>query len=140
MIRNDLRSKRKTRVVGTGAMSDPYNPFEKELKITRGALKLIDEFGFGIAIATKSDLISRDIDIIQRIQKHSPVLCKITITTCDDNLSKKIAPNVSLPIQRVEVIKRLSEEGIYCGVLLMPVLPFITDTKENSLGNVKILG
>lgn len=138
IIRNDLKSKRKTGVVATGAMSDPYNSFEKEFKLTREALKLIDEAGFGIAIATKSDLILRDIDILQRIQKHSPVLCKITITTCDDSLSAKIEPNVSLTSKRFETIKKLSQAGIYCGILLMPVLPFITDTKENIIGIIKI--
>lgn len=138
LIRNDLRAKRKTGVIGTGAMSDPYNPFEKTLELTRGALKLIDEYGFGVAIATKSDLIMRDIDILEKIKKHSPVICKITITTCDDSLSKKIEPNVSLPDDRFEAVKRLSEAGIYCGILIMPVLPYITDTKENILRIVRL--
>ena len=66
IIRDDLRRKVKTGVVGTGAMSDPYNPFEKKEELTRHALQLVDAFGFGAAIATKSDLILRDIDILSK--------------------------------------------------------------------------
>ncbi|MBS2904838.1 hypothetical protein KFV96_27365, partial [Klebsiella pneumoniae] len=96
IIRKDLKSKRKKGVVGTGAMSDPYNVFERKYEYTREALKLVDEFGFGIGIATKSSLITRDIDILKRIKTHSPVIIKITITTYDDKLCGKIEPNVSL--------------------------------------------
>ena len=106
-------------------MSDPYNPFEKEHKLTRGALKLIEHYRFGISIATKSDLISRDLDILKAISQHSPVLIKITITTAEDTLCKTIEPNVSSSSKRFAIIKRLSEKGIFAGILLMPVLPFI---------------
>ena len=74
LIRNDLRRKVKKGVVGTGSMSDPYNPFEKNLNLTRHSLELIDAFGFGIAIATKSTLILRDTDILESIKEHSPIL------------------------------------------------------------------
>ena len=138
IIRRELKSKRKKGVVGTGAMSDPYNPFEKKLYLTRNALESIDSNGFGVSIATKSDLITRDIDILKRIKKHSPVLCKITITTADDNLCEIIEPNVVVTSKRFEVIKKLSEEGIYTGILLMPILPFINDTEENIINIVRL--
>lgn len=131
LIERGLKSKRKKGVVGTGAMSDPYNLFEKEHKLTRGALELINRFGFGAAIATKSDLIVRDIDLLKEISKHSPVLVKITVTTADDTLCKRIEPNVSVSSDRFKVIKKLSQEGIFAGLLLMPVLPFIEDTEDN---------
>ena len=137
IIRKDLKSKRKKGVVGTGAMSDPYNVFERKYEYTREALKLIDEFGFGIGIATKSSLITRDIDILKRIKTHSPVIIKITITTYDDKLCSKIEPNVSLSSKRFEALKMLSDEGIYAGILLMPILPFINDTEENIINIVK---
>ena len=66
LIEKDLKSKRKKGVVGTGAMSDPYNPFEKEMVLTRGALALIHRYGFGTAIFTKSTLILRDADLLKR--------------------------------------------------------------------------
>ncbi|MEI6578779.1 MAG: radical SAM protein, partial [Eubacteriales bacterium] len=87
-IERELKSKRKTGVIGTGAMSDPYNPFEKEHELTRGALALINRYRFGVAIATKSDLVARDIDILKEISKHSPVLIKLTVTAADDALCK----------------------------------------------------
>ena len=133
IIHNELKKKTKTGVIGTGAMSDPYNPCEKEFLLTRGSLELINTFYFGIGIATKSTLITRDIDILQDIKRHSPVICKITITTANDNLCKKIEPNVAPTSERFDAIKKLSEKGIYAGVLMMPILPFINDTKENIL-------
>ena len=137
LLEGELRTKRKTGVIGTGAMSDPYNPFEKEYGLTRGALEAIDAHRFGIGIATKSNLVTRDIDVLSRIQRHSPVLIKITITAVDDDLGKKIEPHVPLSSQRFEAIRDLSRAELCAGILLMPVLPFITDTKENILGIVE---
>lgn len=131
IIRDDLRRKVRTGVVGTGAMSDPYNPFEKELLLTRHALELVDAFGFGIAIATKSPLLKRDMDVLSGIKEHSPVLCKVTITTADDSLARKVEPNVAVSSERFELLEALSGQGIFCGILLMPVLPFLEDNEEN---------
>lgn len=137
IINKDLRSKRIKGVVGTGAMSDPYNPFEKELMLTRHGLELISAYGFGAAIATKSDLIVRDIDILSEIQEKSPVCIKLTITTFDDKLCSVIEPNVAPTSQRLIALKRLAESGIFCGALLMPILPFINDNKENIMNIVE---
>ncbi|UNC93040.1 SPL family radical SAM protein [Candidatus Contubernalis alkaliaceticus] len=137
IIARELQSKRKKGVVGTGAMSDPYNPFEKKYMLTRGALELIDRYGFGVSIATKSDLIARDIDILKNIAVHSPVLIKMTITAKDDKLCKIIEPNVALSSERFATIKKLTDQGVFAGVLLMPVLPFIEDNEENIKGIIE---
>ncbi len=131
IIRDDLRRKVRTGVVGTGAMSDPYNPFEKKLLLTRHALELLDAYGFGAAIATKSDLLLRDVDILQSIKEHSPVLCKVTITTADDHLCQKIEPHVTNSSGRFAMLHALAKAGIFAGILLMPVLPGLEDTEEN---------
>ena len=131
IIRDDLRRKVKPGVVATGAMSDPYNPLEAELKITRNALELLNAYGFGIAIDTKSPLVVRDIDILKDIAEHSPVLVKVTITTADDALSRRIEPHVAPSSARFAALHRLADAGIFCGVLLMPLLPYLTDTEEN---------
>ncbi|WP_304509450.1 SPL family radical SAM protein [Anaerotignum sp.] len=131
LLERELKAKRKRGVVGLGAMSDPYNPFEKEYCLTRGALERINRFGYGVAIATKSSLIERDIDLLKDISAHSPVLIKLTITTADDVLCRKIEPNVSFSSQRFQTIRMLSQEGIFTGILLMPVLPFLEDTEKN---------
>lgn len=136
IIRDELRRKMRRGVISTGAMSDPYNPFEKELKLTRNALELCNAFEFGVAIATKSTLLQRDIDVLSDIKEHSPVLCKVTITTADDTLSKKLEPGVAASSERFKLIKNLSNSGLYTGILLMPVLPFIEDTDENILAIV----
>lgn len=138
IIRDDLRRKIRTGVVATGAMSDPYNPFEKELCLTRRALELINAYDFGVAIDTKSPLVTRDIDILRDIREHSPVIVKMTITTADDTLCKKIERNVPVSSERFKTLRELSDSGIYCGILLMPVLPLINDTKENVLGLVHL--
>ena len=138
IIERELKSKRRTGVIGTGAMSDPYNPFEKEFKLTRGALEHINRYRFGVSIATKSDLISKDIDILKAISVHSPVLIKITITTADDTLCKKLEPNVATSSDRFATINKLTEKGIFAGILLMPVLPFIEDTVENIRSIIKL--
>lgn len=138
IIESELKSKRRTGVIGTGAMSDPYNPLEKEYRLTRGALSLINKYRFGISIVTKSDLITRDIDILKEIQLHSPVLIKLTVTSCDDELCKKIEPNVAVSSKRFAVIKELSDQGIFAGILLMPVLPFLEDNEENISGVVRL--
>ncbi len=131
ILRKQLSSKRSSGVIQIGSMSDTYNPFEKKYEITREALKLINKCGFGVAIATKSDLIVRDIDILKKINEHSPVIVKFTITCAHDKLSKIIEPNVCVSSKRFEAIRKLREAGIYTGILMMPLLPFINDTKEN---------
>ena len=131
LVRDDLRRKVKTGVIGTGAMSDPYNPFERQMQLTRNSLELINAFGFGVAIDTKGVLVTRDIDILTDIKKMSPVLVKMTITTADDALSEIIEPGAAPSSERFAAVKELSDTGIFCGLLMMPILPFINDTEEN---------
>lgn len=131
ILERELASKRKKGVVGVGAMSDTYNPFEREVQATRGALALLGRFGFGVALDTKSPLVLRDIDLIQRIAHKASVNIKITITTADDALSKIIEPHVCPPSERFRAIRELSAAGIFTGVLMTPMLPYITDTEED---------
>ena len=131
IIRQQLKGSLGKGVIGTGSMSDPYNPFEKEYSLTRGALELINQYHFGVSIATKSHLIERDMDLLSQIKKHSPIIVKMTVTTHDDLLSKIIEPHVCVPSKRLAAIKKMSEAGIFCGILMMPILPFIGDNEEN---------
>lgn len=137
MIDQELSTKRKKGVLGLGGMSDPYNYLEKELEYTRNALKSLDKYQFGVHVITKSTLVTRDIDILKNIQKHSPVGVAITITTSNDLLQGRIERNVPSTSQRFEALKELSDNGIYTGVMLMPILPFINDTEENITGIVE---
>ena len=137
ILRDDLARKVRPAFICTGAMSDPYNPFEEELRLTRHALELIDAYGCGVAIATKSDLIVRDIDILTSIQGHSPLICKLTVTTADDALAAKLEPNAPPPSRRLAALEKLSRAGLFAGVLLMPVLPFLEDSDEGVLAVVE---
>lgn len=137
ILRDDLARKVRPAFICTGAMSDPYNPFERELELTRHALELIDAYSCGVAVATKSDLIVRDIDILASIQTHSPVICKLTVTTADDALAAKLEPNAPPPSRRLAALGELSGAGLFAGVLLMPVLPFLEDSEENVLSVVE---
>ena len=137
ILRDDLARKVRPAFICTGAMSDPYNPFERELELTRYALELIDAYSCGVAVATKSDLIVRDIDILASIQTHSPVICKLTVTTADDALAAKLEPNAPPPSRRLAALGELSGAGLFAGVLLMPVLPFLEDSEENVLSVVE---
>ena len=131
IIRDDLERKAKPGVVATGSMSDPYNPFEEELQLTRRALTLLEAYGFGAAIATKSDLIVRDIDVLISIHRTMPAICKITLTTCDDALAAKVEPCAPSPSRRLAAVERLSGAGLFTGILMMPILPFLEDSPEN---------
>lgn len=136
ILRDELARKVRPAFIGMGAMSDPYNPFEEELLLTRHALELIDAYDCGVSVDTKSDLIVRDIDLYQSIQAHSPVICKITVTTVDEELAAKVEPRAPSPARRLEAIRKLAEAGLFCGVLLMPVLPFLEDRPEQVLSVV----
>ena len=136
ILRDELARKVRPAFIGMGAMSDPYNPFEEELLLTRHALELIDAYDCGVSVDTKSDLIVRDVDLYQSIQAHSPVICKITVTTVDEELAAKVEPRAPSPARRLEAIRKLAEAGLFCGVLLMPVLPFLEDRPEQVLSVV----
>jgi len=138
IINHDLLSKRKSGIVASGSMSDPYNPFEEKLRLTRGALELFDRYLYGAAIFTKSNLIARDADILSEISSHSSVFCCLSITCASDDLSLKIEPNAPPSSARFAAVRALSDAGIYVGVLLAPILPFITDDDENIRTTVKM--
>ena len=126
-----LRRKRKRCMIGTGAMSDPYMPLEKRLEYTRRALLLIEQYGFGIALQTKSDLILRDLEILKRINGKTKAVVQITLTTADEELCRIIEPNVCTTKRRFEVLKTLHDEGIPTVVWLCPILPYLHDTEDN---------
>ena len=137
-VRDDLRRKVKKGVVGSGSMSDAYNPFERTELLTRHSLELLDAFDFGVSMLTKSDLILRDIDLYQSIAEHSPVNCMVTITTASDELSKKLEPGVPSSSERFQAVNELSKAGLFTGVVMTPVLPFLEDTRENILSMVRM--
>ena len=131
LLEKALKSKRKKCMIGTGAMSDPYMHCENDLKLTRKCLEIILKHGFGAAVQTKSDLILRDIDLLDEINQSAKCVVQMTLTTYDDALCRIIEPNVCSTKRRIEVLEKMQEKGIPTVVWLTPVLPFINDTVEN---------
>jgi len=138
IIRDDLRRKVKTGVIGTGAMSDPYNPLERELKLTRNSLELMNAYGFGVSLVTKSDMVTRDVDVLQDIARFSPTIVKFSISTACDDLCRKLEPNVCPTSARFAAMHTLSKQGVFCGVFMIPLLPFVNDTEENIVQIVRM--
>lgn len=134
LLERALKGKRSRCMIGTGSMTDPYMPLEKELKLTRRLLEIIDRYEFGLAILTKSDLILRDLDLLKSINEKSKCVVQMTLTTYDEELCKKVEPNVCTTKRRVEVLKTLRDNGIPTVVWLSPFLPFLNDNEENIRG------
>lgn len=137
LLENALKRKRRKCMIGTGAMSDPYIPLEKELKLTRRCLEIINRYGFGVTVQTKSASVMRDIDLFTKINDKSKAVLQMTLTTADESLCRIIEPNVSVTKERFETLKAFHENGIPCVVWFSPFLPFINDTKENIDGLLK---
>lgn len=129
-----LRSKRKPCMIGTGAMSDPYIPLESQLCLTRKALELIEKYGFGVTVQTKSDRILRDLELLKRINDRSKAVVQMTLTTYDERLCRLIEPGVCTTARRVAALKRFQQAGIPTVVWLCPILPFINDSGDNIRG------
>ena len=137
LLVQELIRKRKNRAtIGTGSMNDPYMPVEKDLQMTRKALQIIAKEKYPVHVITKSNLVERDADILQDISKTYTAV-SFTITSADDSLSQKIEPHAPPTSERFKAMKSLADKGIYTGVTLMPVLPFINDASENITAIVK---
>lgn len=137
LLKKALQSKREKCIIGTGSMTDPYIPLEKNLQYVRNSLKLIDRYGFGFTCITKSDLVLRDLDLLKSINNKAKAVIQMTLTTYGDELCKVIEPNVIPTSKRFDVLKRLNEENIPTVVWMTPILPFINDTKDNIKGIVE---
>lgn len=131
LLEKALSSKRKPCMIGTGAMSDPYIPLEKDLRIMRKCLEIIEKYSFGVTVHTKSSSVMRDIDILEKINRKSKSVLQMTLTTADENLCKIIEPNVSSTAERVRTLNEFHNANIPTVVWLSPFLPFINDTQEN---------
>ena len=121
-------------MLAIGSMSDPYIPLENNIQNVRKALILAQQYGFGFTLITKSNRVLRDLDILKKINQKTKVVVQMTLTTYDEQLCKKIEPNVSTTKERFEALKILHEANIPTIVWLSPILPFINNTKENLQG------
>lgn len=137
LLEHTLRRKRSKGMIMTGAFTDPYVPIEEELMLTRRCLNQIERFDFGLTIQTKSKLILRDIDILEKINRKTKCVVAVTMTTYDEKLCGMLEPNVSTTHERYEILLAMKEHGIPVIVLMTPILPFINDNIENIRGLMK---
>lgn len=133
LLEESLRKKRHKCMIGTGSMTDPYIPLEEDIKYTRKCLEVIDKYGFGATVITKSSRVLRDKDLLKSINEKSKAVVQMTMTTFDEDLCKILEPNVSTTRERFETLEILSQNNIPTVVWLSPILPYINDTEENLL-------
>lgn len=129
-----LKAKRKPCMIGTGSMCDPYIPLEEKLQLTRTCLELIEKYGFGATVLTKSNRVLRDLELLARINHRAKAVVQMTLTTYDETLCRILEPNVSTTAQRYGALKEFQRAGIPRVVWLSPLVPFLNDTPENVLG------
>lgn len=134
ILEEQLKRRRRPGMISTGAMCDPYIHLEDELEVVRQCLEVIEKYGFGLAIQTKSARILRDMDLLTAINSRTKCVVEITLTTFNEGLCKIIEPWVSTTAKRFDVLKAMQDAGIPTVVWLSPILPFINDTEENLRG------
>ena len=134
LFENTLRRKRNKCMIGTGAMSDPYMPIEEKLGNMRKCLEVIERYGFGVTMITKSTKVLRDLDLLKKINEKSKCVVQMTLTTYDEDLCRIVEPNVETTYERFRALEILRDNGIPTVVWLCPILPFINDTEENIRG------
>ncbi len=117
------------RMIAIGTNTDPYQPIEREHKIMRGILEVLERTGHPVGIVTKSALVTRDIDILARMAKRNLAKVAISVTTLDPKLARTMEPRAATPPKRLEALRQLSEAGIPTTVMVAPVIPALNDSR-----------
>ena len=136
ILRRELDPKRKRTpfkrsfIMIGGGVGDSYQPIEEKYQLSRKALELVDEYNFPVHVLTKSTLVKRDIDILKKINNKNRAIVSFSFSSVDDEISAIFEPGVPPPSERLKTLTFFKNEGIACGMFLLPVIPFITDTPE----------
>ena len=129
LLREELsRSGYRCEAIALGTNTDPYQPIERQYRITRALLEVMREFRQPVGIVTKAALVERDIDLLAPMASEGLAQVFISITSLDAELSRRMEPRAAAPPRRVQALRRLSDAGIPCGVMVAPVVPFLNDT------------
>jgi DNA repair photolyase len=121
--------------IALGSNTDPYQPIEREWKITRQILEVLAECRHPVSIVTKSALVERDLDLLTQLARDKLAQVFISVTTLDAEIARRMEPRAASPRRRLLAMQRLNEAGVPCGVMVAPVIPFLTDAEME-----KILG
>jgi DNA repair photolyase len=128
LLRKELsRPGYRCELIALGANTDPYQPIEREHRITRGILEVLWEFRNPVGIVTKGSLIERDLDLLEPMAREGLVQVFISIGSLDGEIARTLEPRAAAPYRRVETVRRLSERGVPCGTLVAPIIPFLND-------------
>jgi DNA repair photolyase len=131
-FRSELVKLPKGEAIAIGTATDPYQPAERRYGITRAMLEeIVLSRGHAVWIATKSDLVARDADVLKRIAERNEVHVNMTVTTADGSLARLLEPYAPRPAMRFEAVRKLTAAGIPCGVLCCPVIPLINDSQRS---------
>ena len=128
LLRKELsRPGYKCEVISLGANTDPYQPAERKLNITRGILEVCNEFNQPVGIVTKNALVERDLDILAPMAQRKLVNVFVSVNNLDHEIARRLEPRCVAPQRRIEAIRALAQAGVPVGVLVAPVIPFLTD-------------
>jgi len=131
-FRDELRRLKTGETIWIGTATDPYQPAERRFRITRRMLEVFaHERGFTLGITTKSDLVSRDAELLARIGRANSVSVHLTITTLDEALARLLEPRAPRPVLRVAALRQLTDAGVRVGVLAHPMMPLINDSEKS---------
>ncbi|HVZ80136.1 MAG TPA: radical SAM protein [bacterium] len=140
VLEGELSNSRKHKDwVSLGAATDPYQPAEKKYGLARGAFTLLAKYRWPAVFSTKSDLVLRDLDVLESLRDRAQVGVAMTLTTLDPALKKFLEPHAAPIERRVETLRALKAHRIPCGIHLMPIIPFVTDSDE-AIGSIVRLG
>src|SRR6202795_477867 len=128
LLRSELKKVKREEEIAIGTATDPYQPAERRFEITRAILEeLARHSGLAIGIVTKSNLVTRDVEILRRVGEHNRICVNMTVTTVNAELARKLEPRAPRPDLRLEAVRQLNLAGVDAGVNCAPVLPEITD-------------
>jgi DNA repair photolyase len=128
LLRSELSSRRwRPEPIGLSGVTDPYQPVERRLRVTRGCLEVLVEFRNPVAVITKNHLVTRDIDLLGELARFDAVVVNLSVTTLDESLQRVMEPRTSTPRRRLQAIESLAAAGIPVGVMVAPVIPGLTD-------------
>jgi DNA repair photolyase len=134
LLRKELCAKKwRPQTLGFSGVTDPYQPIERKLRITRQCLEVLAEFRNPVAMITKNHLITRDVDLLGELARHHAAMACISVTTLDPELARVMEPRASAPRARLEAIRELSAAGVPTVVLVAPVIPGLTDHEMPSI-------
>ena len=131
VLEKELRKKKDDKIINMGSVTDSYQPLEEKYGLMREVLKLMIKYNQPIIISTKSDLILRDIDLIEKLSRKTYVNIASTITVMDERIRKLIEPHSKSSIERFKMLKEIKKTKANTAVHMMPIIPYITDSIEN---------